>query len=349
MRVASEKEENKEKKRGLILGILIAISILIGIVTIITRPKSSIKTSFSIIGAKNIQNEIPIKRDGIGIINLTGIISYEKGRYTAFGIETPSVVEQLTDDFQYYLEDDNTKAIVLQVDSPGGSLVACEETLKNLKDLKEKNPKPIVASFRTMAASGGYYLSMIADEIYANEATLTGSIGVISQFLNVSDLMNRYGVKMYTVKSGKNKDALSPFREPREDELEYWQKMTYEFVGQFTNVVEEGRKGKLKGQREDIFDGRVFSGIDALKVGLVDNIGTLNDAIEKAAKLANLDEEDPYIIKKPRKKTTPIEMLLSATLKTLEPKSIIPYEEIMQTKYIGVPMYIYLPNYGGGN
>lgn len=236
---------------------------------------------------------------------------------------------------------------MLQVDSPGGSLVACEETLKNLKALKDKNPKPVVASFRTMAASGGYYLSMIADEIYANEATLTGSIGVISQFINVADLMNKYGVKMYTIKSGKNKDAFSPFRQPREDEIEYWQKMTYQFVGQFTNVVEEGRKGKLKGPKEELFDGRIFSGIDAVQVGLVDSIGTLNDAVKKAAELADIDSEDPYIIKKPKNRITPIEMFFSSIGEYMKPKTMMPYEEILQTKYIGVPMYIYMPNYGG--
>ena len=124
---------------------------------------------------------------------MTGIITHTK-RKNSLGIESPSVTEQLVSDFEYYLQHPKVKAIVLQVDSPGGSLTSCEEALKYLKELKEKYPKPIVASFRSMAASGGYYISMIADKIYANESTLTGSIGVISQFFNISGLMDKYGI-----------------------------------------------------------------------------------------------------------------------------------------------------------
>ncbi len=267
-------------------------------------------------------------------------------RKNSLGIEEKSVTEKLIDDFEYYMKDDNVKAIVLQVDSPGGALTSCEEALKYLQELKKKYPKPIVASFRSMAASGGYYISMIADKIYANESTLTGSIGVISQFVNVSSLMDKYGIKMYTIKSGRNKDSLSPFREPREDELAYWQDMTYEFVAQFTNVVETARGDKIKGNREDLFDGRVFSGKRALEVGLIDNIGTLKDAIKDAAEMAEIKDEEPYIIKRPENKNF-INLILSSMPFVYKPQALIPYEELINTKYVGVPMYIYLPNYIG--
>lgn len=294
-------------------------------------------------------NKTSIK-DGIAVIDLTGIITHVK-RKTNLGIEFPSVTEELMDNFDYYMKNDRVKAIVLQVDSPGGSLTSCEEALKYLQNLKEKYPKPIVASFRSMAASGGYYISMIADKIYANESTLTGSIGVISQFFNVSGLMDKYGVKMYTIKSGRNKDSLSPFREPREDELEYWQGMTEEFVAQFTNVVEQSRGDKIKGNRDDIFDGRVFSGKKALEIGLIDSIGTLQDAIKDAAEMGGIEDEEPYIIKKPETKNNVLNLLFANVSEIVKPKSSlpIPYEEIMNSKYIGVPMYIYIPNYIGEN
>ena len=281
---------------------------------------------------------------------MTGIITHTK-RKNSLGIESPSVTEQLVSDFEYYLQHPKVKAIVLQVDSPGGPLTSCEEALKYLKELKEKYPKPIVASFRSMAASGGYYISMIADKISANESTLTGSIGGISQFFNVSELMSKYGVKMYTIKSGRNKDSLSPFREPREDELAYWQGMTEEFVAQFTNVVEQSRGSKIKGNRDDIFDGRVFSGKRALEIGLIDSIGTLQDAIKDVAEMGGIKDEEPYIIKKPEVKNNVINLLLSNISETIKPKSSIPfpYEEIINTKYIGVPMYIYIPNNIGEN
>ena len=189
-------------------------------------------------------------------------------------------------------------------------------------------------------------MSMIADEIYANESTLTGSIGVISQFVNVSELMDKYGIKMYTIKSGRNKDSLSPFRAPREDELQYWQGMTEEFVSQFTNVVEKSRGEKIKGNRDEIFDGRVFSGKKALEIGLIDSIGTLHDAVKKAAQMGGIEDDEPYIIEKPKEKNNVLNLFLANVSENMKPKSVFPYDEIMDTKYIGIPMYIYIPNYG---
>lgn len=322
---------------------------MIGIISIFSREKKNNNISTIRIGSNLTKSMSVSAREGIAIVDLNGVISHEK-RTSNFGIETKSVTETLMDDFEYYMKDDNVKAIVLQVDSPGGALTSCEEALKYLKVLKEKYPKPIIASFRSMAASGGYYISMIADKIYANESTLTGSIGVISQFINLSGLMDKYGVKMYTVKSGRNKDSLSPFREPREDELEYWQNMTREFVEQFINVVEESRGDKIKGNRDEIFDGRVFSGKMALEIGLIDSIGTLQDAIKDAAETGGIEDEEPYIIEKPEEKDKLLNLLLSNVRAGLKIKSVVPYyEEIMSAKYIGVPMYIYIPNYMGEN
>ncbi|WP_304333311.1 signal peptide peptidase SppA [Brachyspira innocens] len=340
-------QKEKSSKRELIFTALVLASIIIGIYSLFFNNENK---TMPIQITKNINSISANTQDGIAIIDLTGVITHAK-RKTSIGLEYPSVTEELMQDFEYYIKDPKVKAIVLQVDSPGGALTSCEEALKYLQDLKAKYPKPIVASFRGMAASGGYYMSMIADKIYANESTLTGSIGVISQFFNVSGLMDKYGVKMYTIKSGRNKDSLSPFREPREDELAYWQDMTYEFVAQFTNVVEQARGDKIKGNREDIFDGRVFSGKKALEVGLIDAIGTLQDAIKDAAKLGGIEGEDPYIIKKPQPKDNLLNMIFSGISENIKPKSSlpIPYEEIINTKYIGVPMYIYIPNYIGEN
>ncbi|WP_300747716.1 signal peptide peptidase SppA [uncultured Brachyspira sp.] len=350
-KIGSNKENKKEKagKRELIFTALIIISIIIGSLNIFT--KKNIK-----IPSKNITNDISSSmqlKEGIAIVDLTGIITHTKIK-NSIGFEYPSVTEKLINDFEYYMKHPNVKAVVLQVDSPGGSLTSCEEALKYLQELKEKNPKPIVASFRSIAASGGYYISMIADKIYANESTLTGSIGVISQFFNVSELMDKYGIKMYTIKSGINKDSLSPFRKPREDELAYWQDMTEEFVSLFTNVVEQSRGSKIKGSREDIFDGRIFSGKNALEAGLIDSIGTLHDALKDAAEMGGIKDEEPYIIKKPEIKNNVFNLVFSNIAENIKPKSgmpysSFPYEEIMSSKYMGVPMYIYIPNYNGEN
>lgn len=249
-------------------------------------------------------------------------------------------------DFEYYMKNNKVKAIVLQIDSPGGSVVSCEEVFSYLKELKEEYKKPIIASFRGIATSGGYYISMISDKIYANETTLTGSIGVISQFINISELVQNVGIKVYTIKSGKNKDSFSPFRSPREDEINYWQKITDEFVCQFTNIVLTSRGNKIKGNYSELFDGRVFSGKIAQEIGLIDSIGTLRDAIKDAAKMVNLDSKNPYIIKRPINKANLINYLLSKYI-TINKKIKYPYEEILSGQYIGIPMYIYIPNYTG--
>ena len=343
-------QKEKSGKRELIFTAIILASVIIGILGIFSNNENKtspiqITSSFN---SKISGNSI--MKEGIAIIDLTGVITHSS-RKSSIGFEYPSVTDMLMEDFKYYMTNPNVKAIVLQVDSPGGALTSCEEALKYLQDLKEKYKKPVVASFRSMAASGGYYISMIADKIYANESTLTGSIGVISQFLNVSELMDKYGVKMYTIKSGRNKDSLSPFREPREDELAYWQDMTDEFVAQFTNVVEQSRGEKIKGNREDIFDGRVFSGKKALEIGLIDSIGTLQDAIKDAAKMGGIEDEEPFIVKKPEKNVNILNMFFSGISDSIKPKSSlpVPYEEIINSKYIGVPMYIYIPNYIGEN
>lgn len=339
----TEEKKGKKDKKFIVFSIFVLISIIVGIVAIFSRENNNNNniSAVKIVTGNNITKSL---REGIAVIDLNGTISHNK-RKNNLGMEMKSVTEKLIDDFEYYMKDDNVKAIVLQVDSPGGTLTSCEEALKYLKNLKEKYPKPIIASFRSMAASGGYYISMIADKIYANESTLTGSIGVISQFVNLSGLMDKYGVKMYTIKSGANKDSLSPFREPREDELEYWQNMTKDFVLQFINVVEEARGDKLKGNREEIFDGRIFSGKTALDIGLIDSIGTLQDAIKDAAETGGIEDEEPYIIKKPEEKENLLNLLLLNISENIKPKSFMPYyEEIMSAKYIGIPMYIYIPN-----
>ncbi|WP_295157800.1 signal peptide peptidase SppA [uncultured Brachyspira sp.] len=352
---ADEKNKIKKEersKRELIFTSLIIISIIVGIISIFVKGENK---THSIQISNNINSSISSKavlKDGIAVIDLTGMITHTK-RKSNIGLEYQSVTEKLIEDFEYYIKHPKVKAIVLQVDSPGGSLTSCEETLKYLQNLKAKYPKPIVASFRSLAASGGYYISMIADKIYANESTLTGSIGVIAQFFNVSELMGKYGVKMYTIKSGRNKDSLSPFREPRQDELDYWQAMTEEFIAQFTNVVEQSRGSKIKGNRDDVFDGRIFSGKKALEIGLVDAIGTLQDAVKDAAEMGGIKDEEPYIIKKPEVKNNVMNLLFSNISETIKPKSKMPipfpYEEILNTKYVGVPMYIYIPNYIGEN
>ena len=281
--------------------------------------------------------------DGIGLIELNGVISFNESDSGVFGFNVQSVAEKLSSEFKYMIENSDVLAIVISIDSPGGSVTACESTLKYMKSLRDESDKPVIVSFKTMAASGGYWMAMIGDEIFANESTLTGSIGVISQFLNVKGLIDKYGIEMYSITSGKNKDSFSPFRTPREDEIAYWQGITDQMLNQFTSLVTETRGERIKGDESMLFDGRIFSGKQALKYGLIDQIGNLDETIKYTASLVDLNTENINIIRTPTDKTAPLSLLFSKVLGIANIKNNNPYEELLKTEYSGSPMYLYMP------
>jgi protease-4 len=189
-----------------------------------------------------------------------------------------------------YLEqaqgDSSVKAIVLRVNSPGGSVVASDEIYQKMLEVE----KPIVVSMGELAASGGYYISAPADVIMANPATLTGSIGVIAQMTNLEELMEKVGVEVVVIKSGIHKDEGSPFREMTEEEKAIWQAIIDEAYGQFVAIVAEGRDLPEEKVRE-IADGRVYTGKQAMELGLVDELGNLPEAIDRAAELGGIEGE----------------------------------------------------------
>lgn len=187
-------------------------------------------------------------------------------------------------------KDDSIKALVLRVDSPGGSVGASQEIYRALERFKDSK-KPLVVSMGNVAASGGYYISVPADYIYANPGTITGSIGVIIEHIDYRELLSRLGVKATAIKTGKFKDTLSPFRELTDEEKEYLKKTIDDAYGQFLSSILKYRSKKIS---EDelirIADGRIITGLMAQKVGLVDGIGNIEDAIDKAKELAGVKE-----------------------------------------------------------
>ncbi len=185
-------------------------------------------------------------------------------------------------------EDKSIKALVLRVNSPGGAVGAAQEIYDELLKIREEYKKPIVVSMGNVAASGGLYISLPANVIFAEGGTITGSIGVIIQKLDVSELASKVGVKVEVVKTGKFKDILNPFREMSPEEREFLLKLERDVLDQFKEAVVKNRKGKLKVDIDQIADGRIFSGRQALEIGLVDKIGNLQEAIEEAARLAGI-------------------------------------------------------------
>ncbi|AGB40052.1 signal peptide peptidase SppA, 36K type [Halobacteroides halobius DSM 5150] len=185
------------------------------------------------------------------------------------------------------------KGILLRVNTPGGSSAASDAIYKELKKFKATG-RPIVVSMGDIAASGGYYVSTAADQIYANGNTITGSIGVIMKFTNLKELYNKVGIKPVTFTSGPYKDIGSPSRELSKKERNIIQKMINDVYQRFVDVVVEGRN-LSRDEVKDLADGRIYTGAQARRLGLVDKLGTYYDAINATARLANI-EGQPNLI-----------------------------------------------------
>ncbi len=178
------------------------------------------------------------------------------------------------------------KAVVLRIESPGGSVVASREIYDALLAVRAKG-KPVVASMGEVAASGGYYVAAAADKIYAEPATMTGSIGVISVLPNIEGLADKVGVKMVIVKSGPHKDESYGFRDLTDEERQIWQTLTDEAYEDFVGVVATGRHMDTATVKT-LADGRIYTGKQARASGLVDEVGNLDQAIAAAATLAKI-------------------------------------------------------------
>jgi protease-4 len=183
------------------------------------------------------------------------------------------------------------KAVVVRIDSPGGAVAPTQEIVDEIHRTRKK--KPLIASLGGTAASGGYYIASACEKIVANAGTLTGSIGVIMQLNNVEELMKKIGVRGYNIKSGPNKDIGSPFQPLSPQGKEILQSLVDNVHTQFVLAVAKGR-GMNEADVRRLADGRVYSGAQAKDLGLVDQLGSLEDAIDMAAKRAGI-EESPVV------------------------------------------------------
>jgi protease-4 len=195
--------------------------------------------------------------------------------------------------------DKSVKALVIRVDSPGGSVGASQEIYRAIERFREAG-KPVVVSMGNVAASGAYYFSVAADYIYANPGTITGSIGVVIQHVAYRELLEKIGIKATVIKTGKFKDTLNPFRDLTPEEKKYLKETIEDAYNQFIEVILKHRRieeSKLK----EIADGRVLTGERAKEIGLIDGIGGLEDAVEKAKELAGVPRAREFFV--PEEKT----------------------------------------------
>ena len=207
----------------------------------------------------------------VGIVELAGVI-----------YESDGILNQI----KRFREDDTIRAIVVRINSPGGSVGPSQEIHKEI--VKTRDNKPVVASMGAIAASGGYYVAAGADEIYANPGTITGSIGVILQYTNFRELFSKIGLSPVVIKSGEYKDMGSPVRDMTEKENQLLQAFSDQIHQQFIAAVVEGRQLE-PADVEAVADGRIMSGEAAKAAGLVDHLGNLEDAVAAAGALAGIE------------------------------------------------------------
>lgn len=215
----------------------------------------------------------------IAVIPVQGVIHTDDA--TEWGT---SMVDDIKGALRSALDDDEVKAVVLALDSPGGEVTASDIIYNEVVNVQKK--KPVVVAMSSLAASGAYYIACAADWIVANETTFTGSIGVIIQSLNYEGLFDKVGLDAVVFKSGKFKDMLSGSRAMTPEESAYVEGMVKQVYEKFLGIVASSRRLEADKLRESFADGRILTGKDAKEAGLVDQLGYLEDAYDKARALA---------------------------------------------------------------
>jgi protease-4 len=232
--------------------------------------------------------------DKIAVISLSGTIMGGSSSLFSTSTITPDLVR---DYLTRAKEDKAVKAVVFHIDSPGGEVAPCQEILWEIEKVKETTP--IVVSMGVTAASGGYYISTQANKIVALPTTQTGSIGVIYAVINVEELLEKLGIQIEIFKGGKYKDMYWGFRELTLEEEEIMQGMVDEYYEQFIDVVSEGRE-LSKEEVRNLATGQIYTGTEAKELGLVDELGDLNTAIDLAAELAGIEAPKVEYYQPPR-------------------------------------------------
>jgi len=227
------------------------------------------------------------------IIPIRGIISDTP--HEGFVRTKPSVLQEVVSQLRLAEEDKNVKAVLLKIDSPGGSVTASDILYNEILAFKKSSGAKVVAAMMDIAASGAYYIALPADYIMAHPTTLTGSVGVIFMRPKVIDLMQKVGVSVEINKSGVNKDMGAPFRQTTAEENKILQAMTDRLGTRFIDLVAQHRKLDQAAMAE-ISTARVFLANDALRLGMVDEIGYLNQAVERAKKMADLPADAKVVV-----------------------------------------------------
>jgi protease IV len=299
---------------AIILIVLLAFSLFGNFTQFIAHAFSPTRGGFRSMGAREVGPKLDEyilennhARDKIAVVEVSGIITSHAGDEAG-----NNMVDVIKTQLDRAADDSNVKAVILKVDSPGGEVMASDQINKAIAAFESDESgdygkpshkgKPVICSMGSLAASGGFYISVPCRWIVANDLTLTGSIGVIMEGMNYRGLMDKVGVEPVVYKSGKFKDMLSPFRETNEipvEEHAMVQSLINDTYQKFKGVVADGRNNAhdlnkkegrpLAANWADFADGRVLSGKQALDLGLVDELGDFDDAVDRAEKLVGIE------------------------------------------------------------
>jgi protease-4 len=231
--------------------------------------------------------------DKVLVIPVNGTITHQS--QTEFLRTTPSTVQEIVAHLKRAETDAQVKSVLLKIDSPGGSTTASDLLYHEISTFKKRTGKPVVAAMMNVAASGGYYIALAADAIVAHPTTITGSVGVIFMRPSMAGLTEKIGVGMTVSKSGINKDMGSPFREQTDAEKEIFQNITDELAQRFFDLVAKHRRVAPESLQE-ITTARIFTADQALKLGMIDAVGYLSDALTEAKKQADLPPDAKVIV-----------------------------------------------------
>lgn len=227
-------------------------------------------------------------KEKILIIDISGIISEEQRRGLAGLSEEPDMVARIKEELKMAARDNHMKAIILRINSPGGTVTASDMIYHEIEQFKKNTHIKVVACIMDLGASGGYYVAVSADRIIAHPTTVTGSIGVIMLNLSVEGLLQKIGVKDTSIKTGEYKDMGSPLKTMTEEERKIFQGVMDTLYERFLTVIAENRKELSPEKLRSLADGRIFTAQQALEHGLIDQIGYLDEAVSLAKKESGL-------------------------------------------------------------
>ncbi|MBT6229899.1 MAG: signal peptide peptidase SppA, partial [Candidatus Scalindua sp.] len=258
---------------------LMGLFVVKGTLTTQVEDKSTKKLTETVIGGTG--------TDKILLIPLKGVITGQSSK--KLFQEAPSIVDSVKHQLEQARDDDNVKAVILEMNSPGGGITASDIIYKKVLEFKDETNKKVIVSMQDVAASGAYYISAAADKIIAHPTTITGSIGVIMPLINIANLVAKYGIEDNSIKSGDMKSIGSPLKKMSDDERKVLDDIVDEMYTRFVNIIAVGRNMKIDNVRK-LADGRIYTGKQALDNGLIDQLGYIDDAITLAKEIAGLKE-----------------------------------------------------------